>query len=99
MYANMAIAQIQPGKLNEFIATWEVSILPAIKDFPGFKSYYLLTDVDTDKAIGISIYETKADADRTQSSGDYQKLFGVLAAYFVPGSVSREEYEVNRHLT
>jgi len=95
MYASVSTANVQSGKLDEFISTWRDSVLPLVKSFPGFKNAYVLTDTDSNKGIVISIYETREDAERTQSSGDYQKAVELVAGTIIVDSVVRKGYEVS----
>ena len=95
MYASVSTATVQSGKLDEFISTWRESVLPLVQSFPGFKNAYVLTDADSNKGIVIAIYESKKDAERTQSSGDYQKAVGLVAGTINVDSVVREGYEVS----
>ena len=95
MVTHMAIAQIQPNRMGEFIATWERSVLPELKKLSGLKNYYILTDKEKNSAIGMAIYDSPADVDRLHSSGDYQRLFAVLASCFVPSSVERKVFDVS----
>jgi heme-degrading monooxygenase HmoA len=95
MYASISTAQVQPGKMDEFIATWRESVKPMVKEFPGLKNIYLLTDEKTYKAISFALYETKADAERTQTSGDYREAVGKLGRSMILESLVREGYEVS----
>ena len=95
MYASVSTAKVQPGKLEEFISTWRESVLPLVKSFPGFRNIYVLTDTGSNKGIIIAFYETKDDAERTQSSGDYQKAVEKVAGTIIMESVVREGYEVS----
>ena len=95
MYASVSIATVQSGKLDEFLSTWKESVLPLVKSFPGFKNIYVLTNKESNKGIIMAIYETKEDAERTQSSGDYQKAVGMVAGTIVTELVVREGYEVS----
>ena len=95
MYASITTGTVQAGKLDEFVTTWRDSVKPMVESFPGFKNFYVLTDVESNKGMIIAIYETKADAERTQSSGDYQKTVEIMAGMVITETVVREGYEVS----
>jgi len=95
MYASVTIGDCQPGKMDEFIATWRDSVKPVVKTYPGFKNIFLLTNTELNKGVTIAFYETKADAERTQSSGDFQKVVEILASTLAMETVVREGYEVS----
>ena len=95
MYASIVTASVQPGKMDEFLTTWMESVKPMVEDFPGFKNIYVLTDAETNKGITIALYETKADAERTQTSGDFREAVEKLSSTLILGSIVREGYEVS----
>ena len=43
--------------------------LPAARQMPGFKGYYLLTDAETGKLVIISLWETREQMERSHSRG------------------------------
>ena len=95
MYASVTSAKLLPGKLDEFLATYQKSVIPIAKEVPGLEHLYILTDANSNKGMSVALYETKADAERTQASGDYQKAIGLLMSTMDMGTLQREEYEVN----
>jgi heme-degrading monooxygenase HmoA len=95
MYASVSSGQVQPGKLDKYLSIYRESVKPVIEGFPGIKNLYVLTDAEKGKGMVIVIYETVADAERTQASGDYQKVIGMLSSTLVLESVVREGYEVS----
>lgn len=58
-------------------------------------SVYVLTDAETNKAITVALYETKADAERTQTSGDFREAVERLSSTLILESIVREGYEVS----
>jgi heme-degrading monooxygenase HmoA len=83
MYARVVTSQLQPGKMEEWIAILRDSIVPAVKQQKGFKGFVVLADPNTNKGIAYSVWETEADLKATETSQFYQqqiaKLSGVLA--------------------
>lgn len=83
MYARVVTSQLQPGKIDEWIAILRDSIVPACKQQKGFKGFVVLADRRANKGIAYSIWETEADLEATEASNFYQgqivKLSGVMA--------------------
>ena len=98
MYASVTSAKVQPGKLDEFLATYRESVLPIVKDFPGLTHLYVLTDADTNQGMTIALYATTTDAERTQANGDFQKAIGLVASTLVRTSIERKGYEVQAQM-
>ena len=93
MYAQVVRIQIQPGRVNQGVAIFRDSVLPAARQQKGFKNAYLLIDRKTDKAIGFSLWETEADVVAVAESGFYQEQVAKFGAVFA-GPPEREVYEV-----
>ena len=98
MYASVTAGEIQPGKMDEYLSIYRGSVMPVISELPGVKHLFVLTDAETNKGMTVAIYETKDDAERTQNSGDYQKIIGMMIGTIVPESISRKGYEVSIHM-
>lgn len=61
MFARVTIGQVRLGKLDETIGLIGERLYPALKQQKGFKGALLLTSADTEKFIGITLWETEAD--------------------------------------
>ena len=94
MHARVTYVQVQPGKMNEAIAIFRDSVIPAASQQQGNKGGILLTDPSTDKAIAVGLWETEADAAATITSGWYQEEVAKFASVFAEPPV-REVYEVS----
>jgi hypothetical protein len=94
MYASVTTGKIQPGKVEEYLTIYRESVKPVMEKIPGLKHVYGLADPETGEGMTIGLYETKADAERTQASGDYQKVAMMLASTLVLESLARKGYEV-----
>lgn len=94
MHARMSTSPIQPGKIDEAIAIYRDSVVPAARQLQGFKGGLLLTDRNGGKVISISLWETEADMKAGETSGYYQANRAKLA-HLVTGTHTREIYEVN----
>ena len=92
MHARVTSAQIQPGKMDELMQLFKESVLPAAKQHQGFKGMLVLADPSQNKGIAITLWETEADL-QTSESGYYQEQL-VKASHLLAGSSVRERYEV-----
>jgi quinol monooxygenase YgiN len=93
MHARVVSNQIQPGKVDEWLAIIRDSIVPSLKELDGFQGFVALIDREHGKSIGYSVWASAADLAASETSGNYQqqiaKLGGVLA-----GAPVREVCEV-----
>ena len=94
MHAAVNHIQIQPGKMNEAIAIFRDSVIPAASQQQGNKGGILLTDPSTDNAIAVALWETEADAAAVITGGWYQEQIARFASVFA-GPPVREVYEVS----
>ena len=67
--------------------------MPAARQQKGFLNAYILVDRSTNKAIGLSLWESEEDVAALASSGFYQEQVAKFAAVFA-GPPEREVYEV-----
>jgi hypothetical protein len=94
MYARTTLLEIDTVRvsLDDALAEFERSVLPRLREQPGFRGLYALTTPEG-RAMLVSFWETAAQADASEGSGWYPD---VLAQYMTlfrapPG---RERYEV-----
>ena len=93
MFAQVVRVQVQSGKVDEAIAIFKDSVMPAAQQRKGFRNVYLLVDRSANRSIGISLWETEADVAALATSGFYQEQVAKFAAIFA-GPPEREVYEV-----
>ncbi len=93
MFSQIVRVKIQPGKVDEAIAIFKDSVLPAAQQQTGFKNAYMLVDRSANRGIGLSLWETEADVAALATSGFYQEQIAKFAALF-DGPPEREVYEV-----
>ena len=93
MFSQIVRVKIQPGKVDEAIAIFKDSVLPAAQQQAGFKNAYMLVDRSANRGIGLSLWETEADVAALATSGFYQEQIAKFAALF-DGPPEREVYEV-----
>jgi hypothetical protein len=61
MYVRVVTVQVQPGKMDEFWRRIREAV-PAIQAIRGFHEARFLTDAHTGTVIGVTMWETEADA-------------------------------------
>ena len=93
MYARVATFQFQSGKLDEANQIANESIIPAIRQQAGLKSFFGLLDRTTGKAMLITFFETEADMKAGVSDGFIQQQAAKLAP-LLAGTPVTDFYEV-----
>ena len=83
MHARVILGKVKHDKQDEAINIYKKSVVPAAKEQKGFKSMNLLTDMDTNKFISITIWETEKDMIAGESSGYLQEQVGKITSLFV----------------
>ena len=67
MFTRVVELNGKPGKSNDLETTFNEKILPILQKQRGFQDeIVLLSDADPDRALGISFWDTKEDAERYQ---------------------------------
>ncbi len=94
MYARVVNVQFKQGMLDEAKRIVNESVVPVLKEQKGFKSQFLLTQQDTNKAISINLWETEADLTAFETSPLYREVLGKLAAVLAAPPAG-EAYEVS----
>ncbi len=94
MHARVILGKVQFNKQDEAINIYKESVVPAAKEQKGFMSMNLLTDLDTNKFISITFWETENDMIASESSGYLQEQLGKIAALFV-GPPTIQNYVVS----
>ena len=94
MHARVILGKVKHGKQDEAINIYKENVVPAAKEQKGFKSMNLLTDMDTNKFISITIWETEKDMIAGESSGYLQEQVGKITSLFV-GPPTIQHYVVS----
>jgi len=68
MHARWASLQVKPGRIDEFVRIFRDSMLPPAKAQKGFRGVFMLTNRDSGKAVGASLWESEADARAVETS-------------------------------
>ena len=75
MYARMIQLIAKPGKGKELLDTMVDRPLSVLKQQPGFvEGIALIPETESDQFIGLSIWKSKADADRFAQGPGQQQL-------------------------
>ena len=98
MYAKVTSGQVQPGKMEEFLATYRKVVDLMTEGLPGLKNVYVLTNPESNDVSSIAIYESEVDADELENRGDYIQAVGMMTSTLVIESIMRAGYEVSFQL-
>jgi heme-degrading monooxygenase HmoA len=94
MYTRATIVQIRTDKLEEAIAIYRDSVVPAAKQQAGFHDAILLLDRNTGKGISLTFWNTVAEMEAGEGSGYYQQQLAKFKDIFTAAPI-REQYEVS----
>ena len=92
-YARVLTATAQPGKTDEGVQIVRDSLLPVTRQQLGYRGYLSLNDRTTGRVISITLWETEADLNASESSGLLREQLGKVAQVLAT-QVVREVYEV-----
>ena len=93
MHARIVTTQAQPEKLDQLIAVFHDSIVPAAQQQKGFVGIKLFVDRTTGKGVVVSRWQTEEDMNAGEASGYYQEQFAKVAPFLTAPPV-REAFEV-----
>jgi len=93
MYARVTHVQMQPDKIDEAVSIYRDSVVAAVKAQKGYRATYMLSDRATGKGMAVTIWESLADLQASESSGFYNEQVGKFAPLLTAPPV-REVYEV-----
>lgn len=79
MFARVVTAPIKPGTMQEGIGVYENSIVPAMKEQPGFLGTTFLVNERENKVMSISLWETEAAMQASEASGNLQAQMAKVA--------------------
>ncbi|MGI9189357.1 MAG: antibiotic biosynthesis monooxygenase family protein [Longimicrobiaceae bacterium] len=89
-YARNVHFQIKEGKRDEFAKVFESDVIPMLKQQEGFRDE--LTLVNSDNAMGISLWDSRANADSYDKTA-YPKVLNTLNP-LLEGTPRVETYQV-----
>jgi heme-degrading monooxygenase HmoA len=79
MYARIITSQLKMGTLEKATSIWRESIVPSLENTKGFQGGYMTSDPNTGKGMVVTLWETQADANAMNSSGQYQESIALFA--------------------
>ena len=91
MYARVITFQYQPGKIDEALQIFRESVLPEMRQQAGFQGATMLADRGNNKVVGITLWQTEADLQKSLPSG--QERFPGVSSHFAVAPIV-ETYEV-----
>ena len=78
MFTRIVDCTVKPEKREEFKQTIANEVLPILQKQPGFLDCITLTsDTDPERAVALSFWKTKADAER-YSRENYSRIMNIL---------------------
>ena len=93
MHAGVVSLRFKPDKVEEAARIYQDSVVPELRQMPGFEGGYVLTNAETGRGYIIGLWSSREDAEGFESSGAFREQ----AAKFVDvldGAPSREVCEV-----
>ena len=94
MYARIVTVHAQTARLDEVIAIYRDSIVPAVRQQKGFLGARLFTDRATGKGVSVTRWQSKEDLEAGEASGFYQEQIAKIAPMLTQPPV-REAYEIS----
>ena len=75
MYVRMTFFKLRQGRMQELRDLYNKEVVSAHKSHKGIRFVHLLESLDNkDEGISITAWDTKADVEAYEKSGDYEKL-------------------------
>ena len=94
MYVRLTFFELHRGKMAELRELYNREVIPAHKDHKGIRFVHLLECLEKpDEGISVTAWDTKADLDAYEKSGDYERLIGLFADMY-SGAPSLRSFEV-----
>ena len=93
MFARVTHIETLRSKIDDAIAIYRDSVVPAAKQQKGFVSTCLLSDRKTGKIIAFVLWDTEADMMVNEASGYYHQQLDKFKDISVK-PLTREHYEV-----
>ena len=97
-FARLSFVKLKPDvSLEETRKIWDESVIPAAKEQKGLIGGFLLVTEERDKAVAVTLWESKDDAEAIQKSGFYKEQIKKFAAFIAPPT-ERKFYDVNSEI-
>jgi heme-degrading monooxygenase HmoA len=92
MFARMSILEGSPDQIDEGLRHVRKQVLPFMQQQDGFKGFIALSDRQTGKVIGVSLWESEQAMRASEKAGDRAR--GDSAEVVSASGVDVERYEV-----
>ena len=87
MFMRIVQMEVNPGKILEFIQTYEHAIIPELQKTRGCIYAGLVQSIeDQSKGMSLTLWKTQADAAAYEQSGKYDQLINVSRPFFSDAS-------------
>jgi len=94
MYVRMTLFNVKDGRMDDLRDLYNKEVIPAHKTHKGLRFVHLLECLeDRNEGISVTAWDTKADLDAYEKSGDYEKLVGLFGEMYST-QPSLRSYEV-----
>jgi heme-degrading monooxygenase HmoA len=94
MYVRMTFFGVKEGRMGELRDLYNKEVIPAHKNHKGIRFVHLLECLDNaNEGISVTAWDTKADLDAYEKSGDYERLVGLFNEMY-KGAPNLRSYEV-----
>ncbi len=94
MYVRMTFFKLKSGKMQELRELYNKEVVSAHKGHKGIRFVHLLESLDNkDQGISLTAWDTKADLEAYEKSGDYEKLVAKFKDMYAAEPVL-QSYEV-----
>ena len=92
MFVRMSILEGSPDQVDEGLRHVREQVLPFMQQQDGFKGFIVLSDRQTGKVIGVSLWESEQALRASEEAGDRAR--GDSAEVVSASGVDVERYEV-----
>jgi heme-degrading monooxygenase HmoA len=83
MYVRLTFFKVLDGLMSELRDLYNKEVIPAHKNHKGIRFVHLLECLeDRNEGISVTAWDTKADVDAYEKSGDYEKLVGMFSKMY-----------------
>jgi heme-degrading monooxygenase HmoA len=94
MYVRMTFFKVQDGKMPDLREMYNREVIPAHKGHKGIRFVHLLECLEgKNEGISVTAWDTKADVDTYEKSGQYERLVGMFNDMY-DGVPSLRSFEV-----
>lgn len=94
MYVRMTFFKVKDGKMDDLRELYNKQVIPAHKNHKGIRFVHLLECLEEmNQGISVTAWDTKADLDAYERSGDYERLVALFNEMYT-GTPSLQSYEV-----